>query len=97
MTDDEKINEVLEEFDFDEVHKVMVFLNWSWVNDDETFTVPNCYRMIQDAKKLLYDCKKSKNKYFTTATGGFVARKGKSEDGDNFYSLSFVLCECSNI
>ena len=97
MTDDEKINEVLEEFDFDEVHKVMVFLNWRWVNDDETFTIPSYYRMMEDAKKLLYDCKNSDEDYYTASTGGFMAYKGKNDDGNNFYSLKFVLCEVSNI
>ena len=60
MTDEEKINEVLEEFDFDKVQKVMNFLKWKWADNNDTMSIPSHYRIIEEAKSLLYSCKKKK-------------------------------------
>ena len=60
MTDEEKINEVLEEFDFDKVQKVMNFLKWKWADNNDTMSIPSHYRIIEEAKRLLYYCKKEK-------------------------------------
>jgi len=96
MTDEEKINEVLEEFDFDKVHEVMSFLNWKWANNDGTFKIPNHYRLIEGAKGLLYACKNDKNDIMTSSGGGFIAHKDKDENGESYYTLSFIVCESSN-
>lgn len=96
MTDEEKIDEVLEEFDFDTVHKIMDFLKWKWANDNGTFKVPNHYQLIEGAKGLLYACKNDKNDIMTSSSGGFLAQKDKDENGDSFYTLSFIVCESSN-
>jgi len=96
MSEEEKIIEVLENFDFDKVQRVMHFLNWKWVNVGNTFSIPSYFRMIESAKDLLYRCKNSKSETVTISTGGFVAHKNKDEDGENLYSLSFVICESSN-
>ena len=95
MSDEEKINEVLENFNFDKVQMVMDFLHWKWINNG-TFAIPSYYRMIENAKDLLYRCKNSKDETVTISTGGFVAHKNKNEEGENLYSLSFVICESSN-
>lgn len=96
MSEEEKIIEVLENFNFGKVQMVMDFLNWKWIDTDGTFTIPSYYRMIERAKDLLHCCKNNKNETVTISTGGFVAHKNKDKDGENVYSLSFVICESSN-
>ena len=96
MTDEEKIDEVLEEFDFDKVHEVMNFLKWKWVDNNDSMSIPSHYRIIEEAKSLLYSCKKEKDNIVTIATGGFMAHKDKDENGESYYSLSFIICESSN-
>ena len=96
MSEEEKIIEVLENFDFDKVQMVMDFLNWKWIDTNGTFAIPSYYRMIEMAKDLLYHCKNNENETVTISTGGFVAHKNKDKDGENVYSLSFVICESSN-
>ena len=96
MSEEKKIIEVLENFDFGKVHMVMNFLNWKWIDTSGAFAIPSYYRMIEMAKDLLYRCKNSKNETVTISTGGFVAHKNKDEDGESVYSLSFVICESSN-
>ena len=96
MTDEEKINEVLEEFDFEKVHEVMNFLKWKWADNNDTMSIPSHYRIIEEAKRLLYYCKKEKDD-ITISTGGFIAQKDKDENGESYYSLSFVICESSNL
>lgn len=96
MSEEEKIIEVLENFSFYKVQRVMDFLNWKWIDTNGTFAIPSYYRMIEMAKDLLYRCKNNENETVTISTGGFVAHKNKDEDGESLYSLSFVICESSN-
>ena len=97
MSEEEKINEVLENFSFYKVQRVMDFLNWKWLDTGGTFAIPSYFRMIEDAKDLLYRCKNNKNETVTISTGGFVAHKKKDKNGESFYSLSFVICESCNL
>jgi hypothetical protein len=79
---EEGIQEVLEYFDFQRVHKVMEFLNWTWGYEE----VPSIYKLIKEAERLLTDVSKRKEDWYLIATGGFEATKC----GDSL-SLKFVL------
>lgn len=64
------IDEILQEFDFEKVHKVMKFLKWQWAF---TNGIPN----IEDMKKLAKDLltRVCEEKTSCTGTGGFTARR----------------------
>jgi hypothetical protein len=81
----DQIEEILDWFDFEKVHKVMESLDWKWFS---IASVPQIPHLRQKARSLLQhvaneepDC--------TTATGGFVARHDKY----GRLSLSFVVAE----
>ena len=52
MNKQETINEILENFDFARVHKVMTFLNWEWFGLT-VFGVPSEVQIRMNAKDLL--------------------------------------------
>ena len=63
MTDKQKIydkieTEVLDHFDFAEVHKVMELLEWTWHDAAEAdgWGVPAQYEIRQKARRLLREC-----------------------------------------
>ena len=77
-TKEELINEVLDNFDFDKVHKVMTFLDWKWVNCSEgTCEVPSISRMIRTVQRYLsqaYDglaSNKHDSNEYMLGSGGF--------------------------
>lgn len=85
MKNKDKIKEILENFNFNRVHDVMVHLKWTWGLENEA---PSIKKLKKCAKDLL---KRSK-KYGSISTGGFEARyykKGKE------FSLMFILYEYS--
>jgi hypothetical protein len=63
------IDEILDEFNFEKVHKVMVALDWQYHNTDGVPTIGDLRRM---ARSLLKQVVESKNLRYT-ASGGFVA------------------------
>ncbi len=46
-----RIFSILENFDFEKVHRVMTLLDWKWYREDETFAIPS----VQDIKKRAHD------------------------------------------
>ena len=79
MTSREKIDLVLDNFNFEKVHKVMVAMDWEWFSCDG---VPEICDLRIKARQLLLGLKED----YELATGGFYAKK---KDGD--YSLSFRI------
>lgn len=68
-TTDEKIENILDNFNFEEMHKVMTFLNWTWYNDK----VPTIDELKEKAKALLnrlHELLKKENKV-SVCSGGF--------------------------
>jgi hypothetical protein len=84
MTDAEKIDLVLDYFDFKKVRRVMKALDWVWVGINR---VPETKQIRSKAEYLLNELN-IKN-YKALGTGGLVAEK--TEEGD--YILRFVLEE----
>jgi len=81
-SNEEKIEEILENFNFEKVHKVMTFLNWTWSGEK----VPTSYHLRDEARRLLNEIIKRPEPYIET--GGFRAEK----DGKTL-RLIFVLSE----
>jgi hypothetical protein len=84
-----QLNEIMDSFDFDQVHKIMSALNWKWAYADRG-GVPDQSEIRKEARRLMKqaiagdDC----------ATGGFHAWvvDGKDKDGPwTKLNLSFGL------
>ena len=96
MTEEEKnklVNEVIEDFDFDKVHRVMVSLDWRWTIENGERTVPSSYRMMKTANRLLRDCAQyyGNKEFHTCGAGGFMA----SLDNGTL-ALQFILTESTS-
>lgn len=87
------INEILDNFNFEKVKKVMDFLNWEWFGSNG---VPEIYELRQHARKLMNtavtECLKSKETDYFTECGGFRVECNKYKDDPKIYlRLSFNL------
>ena len=84
------IDEIMDNFDFERVHKTMIALNWGWADKDdyELLSIPEMYELKSHARKLL---KASMEENMCIGTGGFFVEK----DGD-YISLKFVVSEWDN-
>lgn len=103
-TKEELINEVLDNFDFEKVHKVMTFLDWKWTSlSDATNEVPSIAKLDRSAQQYLemaYDglaeASYEDNEYMV-GSGGFEARAKRYHSGldkpDILMTLSFNLAE----
>lgn len=78
----DRIEDLLNEFDFHSVRRVMLLLDWRWAGIDRIPTVDD---MRKRARYLLRDV--SESKYQRHATGGFVAER----DDDGALSLYFYV------
>ena len=67
------IDNILDEFDFERVHKAMVALNWQWHNTDG---VPTIGDLRRNARNLLIEV--THDNHVMVGSGGFYAY---NEDG----------------
>ncbi len=88
-----EINELLDNFDFIKVHKVMDFMNWGWADPNNNYSIPKISDLKNCAEKLLKDVisqgLKEKQDWFC-ATGGFEAEFNYKRKN---FSLKFVLVD----
>jgi hypothetical protein len=91
----EKIDEIMDYFDFGRVHKVMKMLNWSWHDEG----VPEKQELKACARKLLKDLaekpipKEHKNNWNLEASlGGFTAKRfGRMEGREPWEHFSLIF------
>ena len=89
-----KIDDIMENFDFERVHKVMDMLEWRWGSAKNG--VPSVEELKKEAKRLLVSACVEKNHI---STGGFKAVFEKStgwgldNDDDPYVGLEFILEE----
>lgn len=82
----EKINDILNRFNFKRVRLVMKALNWKWYTASlEGEEIPSIERMQATAKDLLTQVATTRN--VVCATGGFYAHRY----GDGVLELSFIV------
>ena len=84
------IENILENFDFEKVRKVMDFLNWTWADNE----VPSTYKLINSAKKRLeeaYTLSERENRNCSISSGGLKASTIWDEGQVVFLELEFVL------
>lgn len=96
------IDEIMDNFNFHKVHKVMKCLNWKWTFSENG--VPEIYELKEEARRLLNECLYSIIKHgedsWSIATGGFRVHATNYKDAevgdDDFHiglSLSFEVEE----
>jgi hypothetical protein len=95
-TTDEMIQEILDNFDFEQMHKVMTFLNWKWYYD----AVPTIEELKEIAKNLLNQTVKGINNFkgfnnLFCSSGGFRAIGKK--DGEVIYLELLFECTSWNV
>ena len=81
------INDIIDEFDFEKVHKVMGLLNWTWYID-YVHKIPNIDDMKKTASRILQNVLERNSENYYIATGGF---KASMQDG--YISLVFELTQ----
>ena len=90
---EEMVTAVMEDFDFDKVHEVMIDLDWKWDIGNEERTVPSTYRIMKTADRLLRDVAAyyGDNEFHMKGTGGFVASLDNGA-----LTLQFILTETTS-
>ena len=89
------VNEVMDLFDYERVHKVMEFLDWKWAGKD----IPEIYDLRVKSRKLLEEAANKViegEEYYFVATGGFKAEAWKNDEGKLELRLNFTLEESEN-
>ena len=86
-----KIQNIMEDFDFQKVHNVMEQLDWKWGLTKPG--IPTIDEMKCEAKRLLIDACIEKT---CIATGGFraVYEECSQGDPDPYIGLEFIIEEC---
>ena len=86
----EKIEQIMENFDFENVHKVMVALEWEWTFGRGGSGIPSVKSLKKRAGELLSNVEDliCEGGTITSSSGGFEA---KYHDG--CLSLSFIVEE----
>jgi hypothetical protein len=79
----EQVEEILVEFDFGKVYRVMHFLNWHWYDSHLPY-IPDFHQLSVHAQKLLEEV--SEYSSCRIACGGFLA-----ENREGRLSLKFVV------
>lgn len=82
---EEKISDILNNFDFERVHKAMIALEWNWYLGMGGEGIPSVGALKKAARELLSDAWTKKN---IISSGGFSA---VYDDGD--LVLRFILEE----
>lgn len=90
-----QIEDLLDEFDFDKVKKVMDCLEWKYYNSPEEVSIGELRRMARRLLENVYNEDASDQTY--TASGGFYAERQMCPGDDTKYlSLKFVVTEWEN-
>ena len=80
----DSIDNILDEFDFERVHKVMVALNWQWHNTDGVPTIGDLRRTARDLLRSVVQ-----DNHVMVGSGGFFAYKDAEVLGLRFEVASY--------
>ncbi len=89
------ISEIIENFNFERVHKVMEFLNWTWWDSENVPTIGGLVLSAQSRLSETFDRCNSLKENTTTGSGGFFVRAeyNEKEGGCDYLKLTFQLNE----
>jgi hypothetical protein len=69
-TREEQIEEIIENMDWEKIHRTMTYLNWQWRDDG----VPSIGKLVNEASRLLREVDQPANGgYARQGTGGLYA------------------------
>lgn len=90
---EQMVTDVMEDFDFDKVHNVMINVDWKWDIGNGEKTIPSTYRIMKTADGLLRDVAAhyGDNDFHMKGTGGFVASLDNGA-----LTLQFILTETTS-
>ncbi len=77
----QRIDEIMDTFDFDQVHKMMTAVDWTWWMGPEA-RVPDQFELRQAARKHLRQAVEGKG---WVGSGGFAAYYDEWEEGFNLW------------
>lgn len=90
------IDEIIENFDWERVHKTMEALNWTWHDSEgETPTLGALFRCASGLLHDAYDGAKMTEKSYSVATGGFIVRAFVDDETKEIYSLRLAFEVCN--
>ena len=91
-----QIEDLLDEFDFDKVKKVMDYLEWTYYDSpDKQVSIGELRRMARRLLVIVYNSDTSPENY--TACGGFhVERRMYPGDTEKYLNLKFVIVDGDN-
>lgn len=94
-----EIDKVLDDFDFERVHKVMEFLSWK-IFIDKKMVLPNNSQLMKQARNRLLEAGEKSlesNESYFSHSGPFKARSYFDKEENKFYlDLMFVVTDGSN-
>jgi hypothetical protein len=96
VLEQDSIDHILDNFDFEKVHKAMEALDWKWgyIMDTGTLQVPEVADLKKAARRMLREAVLCPEPDCTVATGGFYVQKLDGEE----LKLAFQLEEwCADL
>lgn len=92
----EEIEDILDNFDFEKVKKVMDALDWNyWDSVDSHITIAELRKMARRLLKEAYSASPS-DQWFSACGGFEVERRMYPGDTKNYFYLKFVVAEWDN-
>lgn len=91
-----EINNIIDNFDFEKVHRVMKFLDWRIKNDEDKIEVPSVSQLIKEARIRLIDAAElavDNGECMFSHSGPFKARAyyDKTVIDENPFSLELLF------
>lgn len=74
-TEQDMIDEVMDNFDFEKVQKMMFAVGWKWINDEGGYSVPDVAELRRAARRMIKNT--FKEGVFAMGTGGFEVQRGE--------------------
>lgn len=76
----QRLDSIMDWFDFEEVHKAMIALDWKWLESSGT-RVPEIYRLKGEVRRLFWECfNDTEQGLITISCGGFIVGLDKKND-----------------
>lgn len=92
ISKEKAIENIIENFNWEKVHKTMVALDWTWY--DSEGEVPTIGALFNCAIKLLHDAYDGAERFksnYRVGTGGFYARATVDEETKEIYELRLTF------
>lgn len=89
---------VMENFRFDDVRKMMLSINWTWVfydecfDNEQEFRTPELYELKEFLRNMIFDVYERKNNtgdLISLSSGGFTVKAFEDDSLDISFGLSY--------